>query len=124
MKRIAVASQNRVTVTSHTGRCRRFWIYDVHEGHILRREMVETGKEETLHACHHRPHPVFRTDVLISSGMGEGLVRRLALHNVRGIVTSESQPDVAVRKYLLGTLEVLPPEPHAHGHHDLPAEPA
>ena len=112
--RIAVASQNRVTVTSHAGRCRRFWIYDVQDGAIIRRVLIELEREETLHASHDAPHPIYRTDVLITGGLGAGLVNRLARHGVTAVATSEEDPDRAVRKFLLGTLERLPAESHAH----------
>jgi len=42
--------------------------------------------------------------VLISTGMGQGLVRRLAAWGIEAIVTPETSPDAVVASYLAGTL--------------------
>ena len=54
--------------------------------------------------------------VLITGGMGEGLTRRLAGMGIEGLVTPETDPDLAVAAWLAGTLPLGRPE--AHGGHD------
>lgn len=116
--RIAVTSQNRVTVTSHAGMCRRFWIYDVADGVVRSRELVEIPKEDVFrsHTDATLGH-LGPLDVFLTGGMGHGLVRRLAAAGIRGIVTGEQDPDRAVASFLGGTLEELEPHDHGHGHH-------
>jgi predicted Fe-Mo cluster-binding NifX family protein len=105
---IAVASQNRREVTGHLGRCRRFWIYEVEGKQIKGKRLLELPKEQSLHESHGAPHPLDEVQVVISGGMGEGMVRRLATKNIEGIVTPETDPDAAVKAYLVGALRGMP----------------
>jgi hypothetical protein len=74
--KIAVASQNRKQVTGHTGRCRRFWIYEVEAGRIVSRTLLELPIDQSFHAISPQaPHPLDGVQVLISGGVGEGLDR-------------------------------------------------
>ena len=103
--KIAVASQNRREVTGHTGRCRKFWLYDIEQGQVQDRVLLELPKEQSLHdSSPHASHPLEVADVLISGGMGHGLVRRLTAWDVAAVVTQVSDPDAAVAGYLAGTL--------------------
>jgi predicted Fe-Mo cluster-binding NifX family protein len=123
--KIAVASQNRREITGHTGLCRRFWIYDIgRDGEIAVRQLLELERERALHAsARHEPHPLDQVDVLISAGMGQGMRGRLAAMGVTAVVTSDTDPDHAVRAWLDGTLMQAVPETvqtasheHKHGH--------
>ncbi len=103
--KIAVTSQNRKTITPHAGRCRRFWVYHVENNTIRDKQLLELAREESFFETGPRePHPLDDADVFITAGIGEGLVRRLHAHGTRSLVTSEEDPDRAVRKYLDGTL--------------------
>ncbi len=107
--KIAVTSQNRRTVTSHAGRCRRFWIYEVRDGAVVGRELLELPREQSFHESRAADaHPLDGIEALISQGMGEGLVRRLAGMGARGYLTDESDPERAVRLLLDGALEPGP----------------
>ena len=104
--KIAVTSQNRRTVTSHAGRCRRFWVYEVQNGAVVGRELLELPREQSFHeSWSGEAHPLDGIQALISQGMGEGLVRRLAGMGAGGYLTDESEPDQAVRLLLDGALE-------------------
>ncbi|MFP4146560.1 MAG: NifB/NifX family molybdenum-iron cluster-binding protein [Halorhodospira sp.] len=119
--RIAVASQNRCTVTPHAGRTRRFFIYDAEPGKAPELiDRLELPKDQTLHHWGNVPgHPIYDYDVVIAASMGPNFVHRMANHGVEAIATSETDPEVAVRKYCEGTLPWLPPETHTHEHeHD------
>jgi predicted Fe-Mo cluster-binding NifX family protein len=106
--KIAVASQNRREVTGHTGRCRKFWFYDIEQGKVQHKVLLELPKEQSLHdSSRHAAHPLEVADVLISAGMGQGLVRRLAAWGIEAVVTPVPDPDAAVAHYLAGT---LPPD--------------
>ena len=115
--KIAVASQNRKSVTGHAGKCRKFWIYAIKSGTVEDRQLLELPREQSFHE--HRgpaPHPLAGVQVLITGGMGEGLTRRLAGMGIEGLVTPETDPDLAVAAWLAGTLPLGRPE--AHGGHD------
>jgi len=115
--KIAVASQNRREITGHTGRCRKFWIYTIENGAITAKELLELAKEQTFHdSSPHDPSPLDDVQVLIASGMGTGLVRRLENMGIEALITTETSPDKAVEDYLKGGLATRPAEPHEHDH--------
>lgn len=99
--RIAITSQNRRTVTSHAGRCRRFYLYDIDHGTIAHRQLLEIDKADTLHErAPEIPDALASLDVMISAGMCDGLVRRLARHGIEGVVTAATHPDEAIQHFL------------------------
>lgn len=113
--KIAICSQNRREVTAHAGRCRRFWVYEVGDEHIvLGREMLELPKTQAMHeTSSDQAHPLDSVDVLISGGMGAGMRRKLAERGVEPVTTSCTDPDTAVVAWLSGTL--LPAEEASSG---------
>lgn len=117
--KIAVASQNRKQVTGHAGRCRKFWVYDIEDGAVKHKTLLELPREQSFGEYHDpAPHPLQGVRALITGGMGEGLVRRLAAMGTEGVVTPETDPDCAVTAWLHGTLpRGLPEEPGVHGTH-------
>jgi predicted Fe-Mo cluster-binding NifX family protein len=122
--KIAIASQNRKTVTGHAGKCRKFWLYDV-EGRAVRgKNLLELPIEQSFHESDHTaPHPLDGINVLIAGGMGMGLKNRLKQKGILAVSTAETDPDRAVAAWLAGSLVELPPEAHdqdhehGHGHH-------
>ena len=114
--KIAVTSQNRKAVTEHAGRCRKFWIFTVDNNAITDRQLLELPKEQSFHdSSSHEPHPLDEMDVLISGGMGRGLVARLERRGIKGVVTDESDPETAVDRYLGATLSTRNPGSHSCG---------
>jgi predicted Fe-Mo cluster-binding NifX family protein len=118
--RIAVASQNRKTVTGHAGKCRKYWLYQITGKEITSRELLELPIEQSFHESNHdQPHPLDAVDVLICGGMGQGLQHRLKQKGILAVATSETDLERAVAGWLNGTLPEAAPEDHAHGHeHD------
>ena len=117
--KIAVASQNKSTVTEHTGKCQKFWIYEVNSSEILSKELLELPKEQSFHnSSPHDPHPLDDIQVLISGGMGNGLMRRLEQQGIEAIITEENEPDFVVNAYLEGSLvrKTLESCQHEHDH--------
>lgn len=113
---IAVASQNRHTVTAHVGRCRRFKLFDPYTG-------VETGEIElpldaVLHEVDPVPcHPLAQASVLIASGAGPGLRQRLARYGINVYLAASESPAEAVREFLAGVPSaVMPAESCGHEH--------
>jgi len=118
--KIAVASQNRKEITGHTGRCRKFWIYQIQNDAIVAKELLELPKEQSFHESSPMERsPLDDVQVLIAGDMGTGLARRLQQKNIWALITKEGSPDQAVKDFLKGILKTEPFEPHEHGHkHD------
>ncbi|MDY0331053.1 MAG: NifB/NifX family molybdenum-iron cluster-binding protein [Thiomonas sp.] len=109
--KIAITSQNRKQVTANAGRCRKFWIYEIIEGRVVDKTLLELPLEQSFHASPpDAPHPLDGVQVLITGGMGQGMVTRLASKHIEGLITTETDPDRAVALYLVGSLPQGEPE--------------
>ena len=117
--KIAVTSQNRRDVTSHAGRCRRFWVYDLADGNSIQdRQLLELPKEQAMHeTAVGAPHPLDGVDVLISGGMGDGMRRKLQGRGIQAVTTSCADPDAAVQGWISGTLPPVAQTNDASAHH-------
>jgi predicted Fe-Mo cluster-binding NifX family protein len=99
--KIAITSQNKHSVTGHAGKCRKFWVYQIDDGKVTSKELLELPMEQTFHSSPaNEPHPLDGIQTLISGGMGEGMRRRLAAKNVQAVVTEETDLDRAVEQFL------------------------
>ncbi len=117
--KIGVTSQNFRTITAHAGRARRFMIYeDLPDGQIQRTGMLDLPVEMSFHEYPRRAaHPADGLDVLITGGCRGGFIRKLADRGIRVIVTSETDPEAAVRAVLSGK-ELPPGEAEEEGEED------
>jgi len=114
--RIAVTSQNRRDVTEHAGRCRNFWVFDVENGQLISRSLLELPKEASFHdSSPHAEHPLDGVNLLIAGGMGEGLQARLARKGIQSVITTETDPERAVLLWFAGALPRAAPHAHANG---------
>lgn len=101
--KIAVTSKNRRIITEHAGRCRKFWVFNIENNKIVHKQLLELPKEQAFHdSSAHEPHPLDNVDVMITGGMGQGLIKRLERKGIKGIITKESDPERAVLLYLSG----------------------
>ena len=92
--RIAVASQDRKTITGHAGRCRKFWIYQADGRAVRAKRLLEPSREQSFHDSDGAaPHPLDDVQALISGGMGPGLALRLRRRGIAGLVTGDTDPD-------------------------------
>jgi predicted Fe-Mo cluster-binding NifX family protein len=113
--KIAVASQNKTAITEHAGHCRKFWIYENKDGEMIGKNMLELSPEQSFHnSSGDEPHHLDDVQVLISGGMGRGLVRRLERKRIEAVITKETDLDNAVRAYIDGSLVRVEPECHEH----------
>ncbi|NET89112.1 MAG: dinitrogenase iron-molybdenum cofactor biosynthesis protein [Kamptonema sp. SIO1D9] len=113
--KIAVASQNKTTITEHTGHCLKFWIYEINENQIVDKKLLELSPQQSFHNISpNETHPLDEVQVLISGGMGRGLVERLEQKGIEGIITKETDLDRAVNAYLDSSLVREEPECHEH----------
>jgi predicted Fe-Mo cluster-binding NifX family protein len=124
--KIAITSQNRREVTEHAGMCRKFWVYEIENAQTKSKQLLELPKEQSFHESSPlAPHPLDDIAALISGGMGQGMVRRLAAKGISAIITDEKDPDAAIAALLAGRLTPLSLEQgcqcghgHDHHHHD------
>lgn len=116
---IAVTSQDRKTVTEHAGRCRKFWLYSIENNIVKGKTLVELAKESSFHeSSPHEHHVLDPMDILITRSVGAGLRQRLAARSIDVVLTSETDPDLAVSGFLRGVSSVAAPDVcEEHGHH-------
>lgn len=107
---IAITSENGKNVTSDTETCQHFQVYEIAAGKVLHKHMLSLGEDEVLGKSDliHENHPLDGVRVLISSGMGKKISKRLEMIGITPFVTDETDPDAAVNHYLHGDLHVEP----------------
>lgn len=112
--RIAVSSQNFRTITSHAGKTRRFLVYLAQaDGTVREFERLDLPKGLALHDYHGDDHPLYRVDVVVTGGCGDGFLSRMSAHGVRVVATAEPDPQTAAQAVAAG-LPLPPALPHAH----------
>ena len=122
--RIAVTSQNLKQVTGHAGRCRSFIVFEPAGGEPGAPQPIQLSAEEVFHEWGGATaHPLAGINVLITAGIGAGLADRLRRRGVQTVVTDETDPELAVRRLIDGTLTVIPAG-CADDHVDQPHGPA
>jgi len=122
--KIAVTAQNRKTISNHAGACRNYFIYTINNDGSYERELLELAKDESLRFTFHDDesdnpkNKIFEMDIVLTGGIGQGGVNKLAQRNVIAKVIQETDPDVAIEKYLNRTLEFFEPENHHQKGHN------
>ena len=113
---VAIASQNKKIIFEHAGKCRNFIIYTIDNAVIESKKLLELSKDETLHSSTHGDatveHSLFDVDILLTRGIGSGLIQKLARYNVACYKIEETDPDTAIQKLINGTLEAVAPVSH------------
>ncbi len=122
---VAVTAQNRKTIFEHAGKCRNFLIYTIKNNVIATKKLLELSKEETLHHFFHQEKDnnstassLFDIDILLTKGIGEGAIQKLAKQNVACYIIKETDPDTAINKLISGTLETVSPVSHNKSGHN------
>lgn len=80
--KIAITSQNKKHITAHAGKCRKFWLLDIVDNKVLCKKLLELPKEQSIRASGQLPEALHGIDRFITSGMGEGMKRRLQASNI------------------------------------------
>ena len=115
---VAVTAQNRKTIFEHAGKCRNFLIYTIDDNVVINKNLLELSEEETLHNFFHQENnsnvtsSLFDIDILLTRGIGEGAIQKLAMQNVVCYKIEETDPDTAINKLINGTLEAVAPVSH------------
>jgi predicted Fe-Mo cluster-binding NifX family protein len=113
--KIAITSQNFRTITGHAGKASRFLIFDADplSGDIKEAERLEMPKEMAMHSFSGDQHPLYKVDVFITGSCGAGFRKRMEMHGVKVITTSERDPFVAAQAVAKGET-LATPLPHSH----------
>ena len=106
--RIAVASDDKETISHHFGRAMGFVVFDIKDGKVAGKEYRENiGKSEgECHTCNHDAmiKNIKDCDSVISHGMGMAIYQDLESNKIKAVVTDEDIAEEAVKKYLKGEL--------------------
>ena len=118
--KIAITANNKKEVTAHAGGCRNYLIYTIENDQVVNKELVHFKKEQTLRytfhddKSEHPQNPIFDMDILLTGSIGQGAIFNLANQNVKAFIIEEKDPDLAVQKFLSGTLRTFLPHEHSH----------
>lgn len=106
--KIAVTSQDQISITQHAGRCTCFWVYEIEHADIVAKQLVELPENSRFLNLSSSPL-LNDINVLITGGMASELRYFLKQQAIQSVITRESNPERAVKAWLNGTLEELPP---------------
>jgi len=108
---VAITSQNKKTVFEHAGKCTRFLVYQIKNNELINKSIIEITKEESLHNYFHNDatdtrikNPLKGVNMLLTGGIGDGAIRKLAQVGIDTHLIEEKDPDLAIEKLLNGTL--------------------
>ncbi len=126
--KIAIPSDDGVTIASHTGRASGFVIYDIKNNDVRRLEhrtnrytghaLGECNDNTTHVGNQHHSHDslldaLHDCEVMIAHGMGPRLVNDLASRNIRVMFCKETKTDDAANNLAVGKL-LTTPEGNCH----------
>jgi len=109
--KIAIATKDFATVSSHAGQTRQWLVYDLsaHRANQLLPAplRVDLEKEQILHVfADNAPHPLDGVDIVVAASAGDGFIRHMKKRGAEVLLTGESDPAVAITRILAG--EALP----------------
>ena len=120
MTKIAMPSDDQVTIAGHFGRTKGFLIFDVEGEKVENKIYVEnnfTGHAKGQHHDHQHDHQhshggilqaLKDCKVIIARGMGRKLLNDFEIHNKEVFVTDTSSAVEAVDQYIKGVLSHNP----------------
>lgn len=116
--KIAIASNDEITIADHFGKTRGFIIYDVENGEIKNQQYHIndfTGHARGLEGTDHqidRHGPILEAlkdcDVVIARGMGRRIYNDLQNAGIEAFIVDEDDTSTAVRLYLENNLKDNP----------------
>jgi predicted Fe-Mo cluster-binding NifX family protein len=109
--KIAIATKDFSTVSSHAGQTRQWLVYDLsaHRANQLLPAplRVDLEKEQVLHVFEDDgPHPLDGIDIVVAASAGDGFIRHMKKRGTEVLLTGESDPAIAITRILAG--EALP----------------
>ncbi len=115
--KIAVPSDDAITIAPHFGRARYFIVFDAEKGKILKKELVEnnpyhndhvhdSAHEHGVHHSHERFVSLLAgSEAVICRGMGRRAVVDLVEAGIRPVFTEQESAEDAAAAFSGGTLE-------------------
>ncbi len=109
--KIAIATQDFATVSSHAGQTRQWLLYDLTEHRSNRLlpapRRVDLENEQVLHVFEDDvPHPLDGVDIIVAASAGNGFIRHMKKRGTDVLLTGETDPATAITRLLAG--EALP----------------
>lgn len=119
--KIAIATDDFLTVTGHIGRCNGFILYQIEESKIINREQIDNiftnhrqggmnqhhhSENEHVHNHSHLLEGLKGCSHLICTAAGWRVVEDLKQNNIEIIFTNEIDADTVAQKFIDGKLEV------------------
>jgi len=109
--KIAIATKDFETVSSHAGQTRQWLVYDLtdHRSNQLlpAPRRVNLEKEQVLHVFEdNEPHPLDGIDLMVAASAGDGFIRHMKKRGTEVLLTGETDPALAITRILAG--EALP----------------
>ena len=106
--KVAIASDDKITISHHFGRAKGFMIFEIDDNKIINEEYRDNiGKSNgECGSCNHSMmiDNIKDCQVVISYGMGQHIYNDLTENNIRAVVTEEKTVKDALNKFLDKTL--------------------
>lgn len=90
---IVITSQNRRHITPHAGKCRKFWKYELKDGEVTDKQLIEVEKEQSFSQSGEVLEKLLPMDIFVTTGMGDRLRDKLRNIGVHVMVTAEIEPE-------------------------------
>jgi len=107
--KIAVASDDKKTISEHVGRACGFVVFEIQNEVIISQEYRDNIGKSTgeCHSCDHETmiNNIKDCEAVISYGMGQRIYADLLKHNIKAIVTDEKTVTDAVHQFIKNTLK-------------------
>jgi hypothetical protein len=102
--KIAISSENGVSVSGHAGQARRWLVYQAEPGvDPGPPQCIELARDQVFHHfAGGKPHPLDGVNVIVATGAGDGFLRRMRKLGVEVVLTSEEDAALAVDSVLTG----------------------
>ena len=111
--KIAVVTDDQITISAHFGRAPYFQVFTIDTGHIMGKETRNKAYhgqpgEQEMHAHQHQHggmiDPISDCQVILGRGMGTGAYNALTGAGIMPIITDIADIETAVKAYLAGNL--------------------
>lgn len=116
--KIAIPTNDMLTISAHFGRSKGFMVFDVSGENITNFQYIlntfthhaKTKGKEAEHVKHNHNHDgifsaLINCNVVISRGMGQRLFDEFKDRNVHVFITKENSINKSIEQFLKGTLE-------------------
>ncbi len=118
--KIAITSNKKGTIIGHAGKCAFYYIYTIDSEGNFKKDSLELEKGKRLHDSldeEGSENPIFDMNMILTHGIGQGAVEKLAAKSVKAYIIQETDPDTAINKLIEGTLKAyVSDNQHNNGH--------